>query len=100
MEYMTTYNEYIPNRIREEFIAQLWKEMEVWDKQSLKPNERKVLQAIKILLKEPDAIEIFNKKAIYLYIRELTNLNTKQVANNLSKFRLNYAILKKKWHEE
>lgn len=100
MEYMTTYNDYIPNRVREEFITHLWKEIEGWEKMALKPNERKVLAAIKILLEEPDCIDIFNKKAIYLYIREMTNLNTKQVANNLSKFRLNYAAFKKKWHEE
>ena len=100
MEYMTTYNDYIPERVRKEFIEHLWEEIENWENQALKPNEYKVLQAIKILLKEPDAIEIFNKKAIYLYIREITNLNTKQVANNLSKFRLNYAVFKKKWQEE
>ena len=84
----------------EEFMAHLWKEIEIWETQPLKPNEMKVLQAIKILLKEPDAIEIFNKKAIYLYIREITNLNTKQVANNLSKFRTSYAAFVKKWLEE
>jgi len=100
MEYMTTYNDYIPNRMKEEFLAHLWNEIEVWESQPLKPNEKKVLQAIKILLKDPDAIPIFNKKAIYLYIREITNLNTKQVANNLSKFRSSYATFKKKWQDE
>ena len=37
----------------------LWGEIKVWDKQNLKENERKVLEAIKILLSDPDAIEIF-----------------------------------------
>ena len=80
-------------------MQHLWGEIERWDKQNLKENERKVLEAIKILLSDPDAIEIFNKKAIYLYIREITNLNTKQVLNNLNKFRLEYANFKKKWNE-
>ena len=77
----------------------LWKEIERWDTQKLKENERKVLEAIKILLSDPDAIEIFNKKAIYLYIREITHLNTKQVLNSLNKFRGEYGNFKKKWNE-
>lgn len=100
IEYLTIYNNYVPDRVKSEFLTKLWDEIEVWEMQSLKPNEKKVLQAIKILLKEPDAIEIFNKKAIYLYIREITNLNTKQVATNLNKLKLDYSSFKKKWHEE
>jgi hypothetical protein len=74
-------------------------EIDRWDRQNLKENERKVLEAIKILFSESNNIEIFNKKAIYLYIREMTNLNTKQILNNLKKFRMEYADFKKKWDE-
>ena len=65
----------------------------------LKVNEKKVLEAVKILLANPDDIEIFNKKAIYLYLREITGLNTKQVVNNLNKLRNRYATFKKKWNK-
>ena len=99
MNHLAIYNKYDEEREWEEFMQHLWGEIKRWDKQNLKENERKVLEAIKILLSDPDAIEIFNKKAIYLYIREITNLNTKQVLNNLNKFRLEYAIFKKKWNE-
>ena len=44
-----------------------------------------------------DEIEIFNKKAIYMHIRELTNLNTKQVVNNLNKLRARYRSFRKDW---
>ena len=98
-EFLTTYNEYDKIREKREFMEHLWVEIEVWSKQNLKENERKVLEAIKILLSDPDAIEIFNKKAIYLYIREITNLNTKQVLNSLNRFRLDYSSFKKKWNE-
>ena len=48
----------------------------------------------------PDTtIQIFNKKAVYLYIREITGLNTKQVVNNLNKMRERYAVFKKKWNQ-
>jgi len=99
MNHLSIYNKYDEEREWEEFMQHLWREIERWDKQNLKENERKVLEAIKILLSDPDAIEIFNKKAIYLYIREITNLNTKQVLNNLNKFRTEYASFKKKWNE-
>jgi len=99
LRHLSIYNTYDEEREQKEFMEFLWKEIHRWDKQNLKENERKVLGAIKILLTDPDAIEIFNKKAIYLYIREITNLNTKQVLNNLNKFRMEYANFKKKWNE-
>ena len=52
---------------------------------------------MKILFQSSDDIEIFNKKAIYLYLRELTDLNTKQVVNNLNKLRKRYKVFKDKW---
>ena len=63
----------------------------------MKPNERRVVEAIKIILEDPDGIEIFNKKAIYLYIREITGLNTKQIVNNLTKVRNRYKEFKNDW---
>jgi hypothetical protein len=54
---------------------------------------------MRILMKNPDDIEIFNKKAIYLYIREMTGLNTKQVVNNLNKLRAKYRDFKTNWDE-
>ena len=63
----------------------------------MKANEKRVIEAIKILLEEPDSIEIFNKKAIYLYIREITGLNTKQIVNNLTKVRMRYREFKNDW---
>ena len=76
----------------------MWEEIDTWDTGNLKENEQKVLEAIKILLSSPDDIEIFNKKAIYLYIREITGLNTKQVVNNLNKMRVRYRVFKGKWN--
>jgi hypothetical protein len=90
-------NPYLSNRENEEFWLHLWDEIERWDELELKPNEKKVIEAIKILLKEPDIIEIFNKKAIYLYLREITGLNTKQIVNNLNRIRIRYKDFKNDW---
>ena len=99
MEHLSIYNSYDADREKKEFMEYLWMEINKWEKQNLKENERKILEAIKILFTDADTIEIFNKKAIYLYIREITNLNTKQVLNSLNKFRIEYASFKKKWND-
>jgi len=97
MKYVAVEMDYDEQREKEEFWAHLWKEIEGWDKMKLRENEKKVLEAIKIILSSPDDIEIFNKKAIYLYIREITGLNTKQIVNCLNKMRNRYRIFKTKW---
>jgi len=83
--------------------AQFWiflmKEIESWDNIKLKPNEKKVLDAITTLMSNIEQIEIFNKKAIYLYMREITGLNTKQIVSCLNKMRAKYRLFKKKWDE-
>ena len=63
----------------------------------LKENEKKVLDAVRILMENVDNIDMFNKKAIYLYLREITGLKTKQVVSNLKKIREKYRIFKIKW---
>ena len=40
-----------------------------------------------MLFDSADEIEIFNKKAIYLYLRELTGMNTKQIVSQLNKMK-------------
>jgi hypothetical protein len=58
-----------------------------------------VLDAITTLMTNIEQIEIFNKKAIYLYMREITGLNTKQIVSCLNKMRVKYRTFKKKWDE-
>ena len=65
----------------------------------MKENERNVYNAVLILLNSIDDIEIFNKKAVYLYLRELTGLNTKQVVSQLNKLRRRYKLFKKDWDD-
>lgn len=88
---------YFEERENKEFWIHLWEEIDSWTALDLKPNEIKVIEAIKILLSEPDVIEIFNKKAIYLYLREITGLNTKQIVNNLNRIRTRYKAFKSDW---
>ncbi len=97
-ENLFVLNGYDGEREKREFWQALWHEMDAWDIQSLKPNEKKVYEAIKLILKNPDSIDIFNKKAIYLYIRELTGLTTKQIVLSLKKFKNKYNYFVQKWN--
>ncbi len=92
--------DYVERRAEAEFWNSLLEQVEIWDTGNLKQNEKAVLEAVKVLLHNIEDIEIFNKKAVYLYLRELTGLNTKQVVNNLNKLREKYSTFKNKWERE
>ena len=96
---MIDNSNYVAIKEDEDFWKFLWKEIESWDPDAMKPNEKAVYDAVKILLSSVDEIEIFNKKAVYLYLREITGLNTKQVVNQLNKMRKKYRSFKKDWNE-
>ena len=66
---------------------------------SEKEQEQKVYEAVKIVLNSVEAIDIFNKKAVYLYLREITGMNTKQIVTQLNKMRVRYRDFKKDWDD-
>lgn len=99
-EYLSHHNQYEEERERKEQWASLREEIASWEKMKLRDNEKKVVEAIQILFDSVDQIEIFNKKAIYLYIREITGLNTKQVFNNLGRLRQRYNEWREYWDED
>ena len=82
-----------------EFWICLLTEMNNWEDDSLRDADIKVLNAVKDLLDNIDGIEIFNKKAVYLYLRELTSMNTKQIAGSLVRIRKKYNNWKSRWDE-
>ena len=90
---------YLSARENKEFWKFLKEEMSSWHEETLKQNERKVLKAVDVLFNSSEDIEIFNKKAVYLYLRELTGLNTKQVVSSLNKLRARYRNFKSDWNE-
>lgn len=82
---------------RAEFMNLLREEIASWESSTMRPNEKKVYEAIKTLMANADKLEIFNKKAIYLYLREITGLNTKQIVAQLSKMRTKYSDFKTRY---
>tara|TARA_R110000824_G_C15228444_1_gene678222 strand:- start:5683 stop:6399 length:717 start_codon:yes stop_codon:yes gene_type:complete len=95
--YLSTDESYLTDREEIEFWNSFYTELKSWDESQMKENDLKVYKAINILFESKDDIEIFNKKAIYLYLREITGLNTKQIVNSLKKFRKRYSMFKTGW---
>ena len=92
-------NPYHRMREHQEFFFSLNKKIDKWESETIKERDRRVLQAIRVLFESVDDIEIFNKKAIYLYIREITGLNTKQVVSSLNKIKIKYRTFKVDWED-
>jgi hypothetical protein len=99
LKHVSTVNPYPQDREYKEFVNSLKTEILSWEKTDLKENEEKVLAAIKILFESAEDIEIFNKKAIYMYIREITGLSTKQIVSNLNRMKVKYRVFREKWNE-
>ena len=96
-EYLSTTESYVSNREEEEFWNRFYEEIKSWDVSQMKENDLRVYKAILVLFESKEDIEIFNKKAIYLYLREITGLNTKQIVNSLKKFRKKYSFFRQNW---
>jgi hypothetical protein len=92
-----TEGDFLDEQEEKQFWIVLLGEVENWKKLKLKENEKKVLDAVLLLLNNIEQIEIFNKKAIYLYLREITGLNTKQIVSCLNKMRVRYRTFREKW---
>ena len=96
-EFLSTTESYVSQRQEEEFWDLFFKEIQSWDENQMKENDLKVYKAILILFESKEDIDIFNKKAIYLYLREITGLNTKKIVNSLKKFRKKYSNFRREW---
>jgi len=58
-----------------------------------KEKDRKVCDAINILFKRRENLEIFNKKALYIYIREITEVDTPVITKVTKKLKVLYKEL-------
>tara|TARA_A100001515_G_scaffold132028_1_gene120169 strand:+ start:1863 stop:2552 length:690 start_codon:yes stop_codon:yes gene_type:complete len=89
--------DFLDEQAEKQFWKLLLSEVNNWKSLKLKENEQKVLDAVLLLMNDIEKIEIFNKKAIYFYLREITGLNTKQIVSCLNKMRARYRTFKQKW---
>lgn len=73
--------------VEREFWVSLFKSMDKWRALLKKPQEIQVLDAIVFLLQNPHLVSIYNRKAVFLYIKEMTGLTTKQVNHNVNQMK-------------
>lgn len=83
-----------------EFWVKFYEQMEFWRDKLSKKSEKQVLEAVIFLMQNPDLVSIYNKKAVYLYLREMTGLNTKQVVVNLKKIKSLYLKWKDRYYTD
>ena len=86
--------------IENEFWISLFKELELWRCLDMKKNEKKVLEAAIYLIQNSNEISIYNKKAVYIYLKDMTGLNEKQIATTLKKLREMYVSWNNRFIEE
>tara|TARA_R110001606_G_scaffold397746_1_gene575100 strand:- start:1211 stop:1888 length:678 start_codon:yes stop_codon:yes gene_type:complete len=55
-----------------------------------KEREQRLAEAVLELFRKRDRIDIFNKKALYVYIREMTNANTQQITKVVKDMKVIY----------
>ena len=73
------------------------KYVEYWDEKIeevfSKQNDKVLAYAILHLFKTRDTIELFNKKALYIYIREMSDANTQQITRMVKFLKDKYRIM-------
>jgi len=64
-----------------------------------KQHDAKTADAIVELFRKRETLEIFNKKALYIYIREITDASTPQITKITKKLKILYVKLYNEWYE-
>jgi hypothetical protein len=62
-----------------------------------KPRDLNIANAVIELFRRSDRIDSFNKKALYLYIREISNCKTQQITKVINKMKMCHANLTKSY---
>lgn len=84
-------------REKQQFVDLFKKCLPQWKDKFTKNQEKQVAEALIILFENAENIDIYKKKALYFYIREITGLNSKQIAINLNKIKKKFKHLKVKY---
>lgn len=84
---------------RKEFIELFKQNLIKWKDKFTKDQERKLAEGLIHLFENADSIDIYQKKAIFFYLKEITGLNSKQIAVNLNKIFKKFKVFKEKYEE-
>ena len=75
----------------EDFINEIIEDFDDWDaKDNYTKDDFAVLEIVNDILKNYDRFNIYNKKQLYVYIREATDLPSRKITKSLKKIKINY----------
>ena len=82
-------------RHNEEFINEIIGDFDDWDaKDNYTRDDFAVLEIVNDILKNYERFNIYNKKQLYVYIREATDLPSRKITKSLKKIKINYSDIK------
>jgi DNA-directed RNA polymerase specialized sigma24 family protein len=84
---------------RKEFIELFKKQLIKWKDKFNKDHEKKLAEGLIHLFENADSIDIYQKKAVFFYLREITGLNSKQIAVNVNKIYRKFLNFKKRYEK-
>jgi len=84
--------EYIMRRERREIILEMVDKVEAVAKSN---NEKACIYAVKKLFENADDLEFLNKRAVFVYLREMSGLNPKQLTTTISSLKKKYNEIRK-----
>jgi len=89
------YEEGEIGRHNEEFINEIIGDFDDWDaKDNYTRDDFAVLEIVNDILKNYERFNIYNKKQLYVYIREATDLPSRKITKSLKKIKLDYFSVK------
>ena len=89
------YEEDEVGRHNEEFINEIIGDFDDWDaKDNYTRDDFAVLEIVNDILKNYERFNIYNKKQLYVYIREATDLPSRKITKSLKKIKMNYFSVK------
>ena len=89
------YEEDEVGRQNEEFINEIIGDFDDWDaKANYTRDDFAVLEIVNDILKNYERFNIYNKKQLYVYIREATDLPSRKITKSLKKIKINYSDIK------
>lgn len=81
----------------EQFLQIFKKHLPIWREKFNKKHEQDMVDALMDMFDNADNIDIYKKKAIFLYLKEQTRMNSKQIAINLNKIKKKFDFLRAKY---
>lgn len=80
-----------------QFMTIFFQNLVQWQDKFTKDHEKRVVDALVDLFSNAQNIDIIKKKAIFLYLKEQTGLNAKQITINLNKIKKKFKNLKRRY---